>query len=181
MDIKKFKGDFFIKNKKAALAGFLLAAVMGISVGYAAVATVLDFTGTITVTKEAATNAFDTDIYFDSIVGAPTNCTAQINSDNNDKITMTVEGLSAVGDTATVTAKIVNAGSLDATIKVRSSNLTGMNPEYFDLTTDWGSATKDLAAGGSIEITITITLKTPATDLTTASLAVELEADSIDA
>ncbi len=170
-----------MKNKKAALAGFLLAAVMGISVGYAAVATVLDFTGTITVTKESATNAFDTNIHFDSIVGTPTNCTARINQDNNDKITMTVEGLSAVGDTATVTAKIVNTGTLDATIKVRSNNLTGTNPDHFELATDWGDETKTLAAGGSIEITITVKLKEAATDLTTASLAVELEADSIDA
>lgn len=169
-----------MKNKKAAIAGFLLAAVMGISVGYAAVATVLDFTGTITVTKDAAAKAFDNNIYFDSIVGTPSNCTARINQDNNDKITMTVEGLSALNDVAVVKAKIVNNGTLDAKIKVRSSNLTGANSEYFELTTDWGTEEKDLAANGSIEITVTVKLVKAATDLTTASLAIELEADSVD-
>ena len=170
-----------MKKRKTAIAGFLLAAVMGISVGYAAVATVLDFTGTITVSKDAAEKAFDTNIYFDSIVGTPSNCTAQINSDNNDKITMTVEGLSALHDKATVTAKIVNAGTVDATIKVRSENLTGTNPTYFDLSTDWGTETKTLLAGKEITITVTVELIVAATDLTTASLAIELEADSVGA
>lgn len=51
-----------MKKRKTALLGFLLTAMLGIGVGYAAVTDVLDVTGKVEITEQAAAKQFDEEV-----------------------------------------------------------------------------------------------------------------------
>jgi hypothetical protein len=177
-----------MKKRKSALLGFLLAAVMGIGVGYATVSQVLDITGTAVVSEKQATDAFDEDIFFSNVTtgtSASESYTARVNADNNDKITFTVESLADLNDSITFTATIANSGAVAANVVVTTQEVVGNYKEYFEITTDLGTG-KQIAAksgeqNGTLDVQVTVKLvKTPTTAID-ATFAITLQATSIDA
>ena len=169
-----------MKKRKSALVAFLLAAVTGIGIGYAAVSDNLFVSGTIAVTTDGASEAFNEDVFFASVDS--TNCTAHIDTDN-DRIDASVTGLKGIGDTATITATIHNVGTLDADVKVSTAAVGASYVEYFNVTTDWGADTRTLEAqsGGTPtaqQITITITMKKATTEAIPTSFNVKLDVSS---
>jgi len=171
-----------MKKRKSALVAFLLAAVTGIGIGYAAVSDKLFVAGTIAVTTDGASEAFNEDVYFASVDNV-TNCTAHIDDADKDRIDSSITGLKGIGDTATITATIHNVGTLPADIKVSAATVGASYVEYFDVTTDWGTETKTLDAGtvdspSTIQIVITVTMKKATTNAITTSLDVKLDVSS---
>ena len=170
-----------MKNRKTVVVAFLLCAVMLLGVGYAALTDTLDITGSADVNQTAAEEAFNEDIYFSAAVANETGNTASINADNVDKASFTVNTFKGAGDTATFTFTIVNVGDVDATVTPRlNATLGNTNPEYFEISSDWNGATKDLDAGGSVTYTVTVKLiKTP-TETISGSFLIELVATSVE-
>ena len=175
------KGIKNMKNRKTVVIAFLLAAVMLLGVGYAALTDVLDITGSADVNQSAAEEAFDEDIYFAETVEIhETGNTASRNADNKDKASFTAKNLKGQGDKATFTFTIVNDGDVDAVVTPKlNATLGNTNPEYFKVTSDWNGASKTLSAKGTVTYTVTVELiKTP-TETISGSFLIELTATSV--
>lgn len=171
-----------MKNRKTVVVAFLLIATLLLGVGYAALSDTLDITGSADVNQSAAEEAFNEDIFFSAAVANESGNTASVNADNNDKASFTANTLKGKGDTVTFTFTIKNAGDVAATVAPKlHASLGNTNPEYFTITSDWGGATKALAAHSEITYTVTVELiKTP-TDTISGSFLIELVATSVDA
>jgi type II secretory pathway pseudopilin PulG len=178
-----------MKKRRSILVALMLVAVMCIGIGYAAVSTVLNITGTATVTKDQAQAAFAENIYFKDVTHQDGNASTDIHTTlvaDKKKITFSVNSLSSVGDSQSFTATIANKGTLDATIKVTASSVN-TSAEYFEIITDWGTDTKTLAKAvngttpTTITIKVTIRLKAAPTDLINGDFSLALTATSVDA
>lgn len=128
-----------MKNRNTVIVAFLLAAVMILGVGYAAVTDTLDITGTLDA--GASSEIFNSHVKFVGVrnalgeyvteYSADGLYTARVNADNDDKASFTVTGLKVQGDTTTITYKITNTSDLRAVITVRSA--TNSNAAYFEV------------------------------------------------
>ena len=168
-----------MKNRNKVVVAFLLAAVMLLGVGYAALSDTLEINGSADVNQSAAEEAFNEDVYFLSAVanGEGTTNTASVNADNHDKASFTINDFKGAGDVATFTFTIVNVGDVAASITPKlNATLGNTNPEYFNITSDWNGASKVLAAHSEITYTITVELIKIPTDAVTGSFLVELTA-----
>lgn len=169
-----------MKNRKTVVVAFLLCAVMVLGVGYAAIADVLDITGSADVKKENAQASFDADVYFTSAALADKNAenTTSINADNNDEVSFTAKNLKGKGDTAKFVYTIYNGNDVNAVVTPIISSNT--DAEYFGLSSDWNAQPRTIEAGQSMTYTITVTLlKTPTFEdfeLLSGSFIVELTA-----
>ena len=170
-----------MKNRKTVVVAFLLAAVLLLGVGYAALTDTLDITGSADVNQSAAEEAFNEDIYFSAAEANEAGNTASVNADNNDKASFTAATLKGKGDKVTFTFTITNAGDVDATVTPKlNASLGNTNPEYFAISSDWNGEAKTLAAHNEITYTVTVELiKTP-TETISGSFLVELTAVSVD-
>jgi len=178
-----------MRQRKSILVAFLLVAVMCIGIGYAAVSTVLNITGTANISHNQAEDAFGTEIYFSSVTKTDGDKATDIHTtltEGGDKITFSVDSLKSVGDTRTFTATIANSGTLDATIKVTTSQVN-VGADYFEITTDWGTETKNLGKAvndttpTTITITVTVRLKAAPTGAVSGDFTMILTATSVDA
>ncbi len=165
-----------MKSRRIALIAFALIAVLTLGIGYAALTDTLNLNGTASLTHSNAEQEFNADIYFDS-VGNCTNCTVTVSdADANnvkDVATLTINGgLSVVGDKATAVLVIKNESAGTATITPAHSSSTN-----FDIATD--AATYTVAAGGTVEVTVTVTLKnTVNADITDETFSLSFTATS---
>lgn len=164
-----------MKNRRTLIVVFMLVATMCIGVGFAALSQTLTISGTANITKDAAQDEFNDDVYF-SGTGAVTNCTAALAGDVStkpDAATITIENsLGVVGDTATAVFTIKNEGNSTATVAV-----TGSDSTNFRVTAD--NPTNTIPAGGTLDVTVTVTLKTTVeTDITGETFGLSLQVTS---
>ena len=170
-----------MKNRRIVVVAFLLAAVLLLGVGYAALTDTLDITGSADVNRSAAEEAFNEDIYFSAAVANDEGNTASVNADNNDKASFTAATLKGAGDKVSFTFTIKNDGDVDANVTpTLNASLGNTNPTYFDIESDWDGATKTLPAGETITYTVTVTLKQTPTDTIAGSFLIELTAVSVE-
>lgn len=173
-----------MKQRKTVIVAFLLAAVLLLGVGYAALTDVLDITGSADVNQSAAEEAFNEDIYFRNEEGDvkihEAGNTASVNADNNDKASFTAKNLKGKGDKATFTFTIVNDGDLAAQVTPSISSNT--NAKYFKIYSDWTvdgqPQTKTLEAGKTLTYTVTMELIETPTETISGSCIIELTAVS---
>lgn len=163
-----------MKSKRIVIASFLMAAVLCIGVGYAAVTNILDIQGTANVNATKMEEEFDKDIYFSDAVANTTGDTATVNADNNDKCTFTVNSLVTEGQTATFTFTIQN--DYDHIVTVTPKLASNTNEEYFEVSSDWNGQAKDIAAGQPATYNLTVKLKKTPTSVVGTSISVELTA-----
>lgn len=161
-----------MKKRRSTIIALLLVAALALGIGYAALTDDLFITGSAGITKDHAEDAFGADVYFTRAVISGEKGTATIGADEhseaNDQITVTVAAgaLKGAGDSVLTTVEITNAGDLAASVKL-NSGLTS-NAEYFEVTTNWGTADKVIAAGGKTTFEVYLTcIKTPTTDVST--------------
>jgi hypothetical protein len=154
---------------------FLLVAAMLLGVGYAALTTTLNITGEATVAEAAAQEAFNEDISFKSAQANAAGDTA-VTTDGSDVAEFTVNSLKGKNDTATFTFVIQNKGDLNATMSAPAITISSANAGYFTAVGSFN--TTDLAAGGTVTYTVTVTLNNTPTEEISATFAVELTATS---
>jgi hypothetical protein len=188
-----------MKNRKVIVTAFLLVAVMLLGVGYAALSDVLDVNGRGEVSEINADKKFDTSVYFLGIRHEDdgkieTTHTdkygnvAYIDTADNDIVHFSANNLAGQGDTAEFTFVVTNVGDLDAVLKV--SGLENTNPTYFDIAYKVNGVAVDnievgttvlgtVVAGGTLDITVVVTvLKTPtATQTFNCNLEITATAD----
>ncbi len=175
-----------MKKRRTLIISLLLVAALALGIGYAALADDLFVTGSAEIGVENAENAFAADVYFTKAVISSDKGTAVIGTDTNgeasDKVTITVnpDVLAGQGDSVICALEISNIGDLAATVDLDSIIVS--NSEYFSVTTSWGTTTtQNLAAGGTLDLTVTITVvKTPTTDVST-TFDIGFTAETIEA
>ena len=168
-----------MKNRNTIVVAFLLAAVMLLGVGYAALSDTLDITGSADVNQSAAEEAFNEDIYFSAAVANEAGNTASVNADNNDKASFTINTFKGKDDVATFTFTIKNNGDVDANVTPKlNASLGNTNPEYFSISSDWNGEAKTLAAHSEITYTVTVELLKTPTETISGSFLIELVAVS---
>ena len=150
-----------MKARRLAIIAFALVAVLTIGVGYAALNDALSVTGTGSITKGAADEQFDGEVYF---TGTPVveKCTAEITAgEKPDSATVTItDTLAIVGDTATATFTVKNDSAVPVTIVTNTSN----DSDHFRVTAEYPDG-NSIAAGAEAEVTVKIVLKATVGDL----------------
>ncbi|MBE6707398.1 MAG: hypothetical protein E7577_07135 [Ruminococcaceae bacterium] len=159
-----------MKNRRIVIVAFLLAAILCLGIGFAAVNDTLFVDGLLSFNPSALDEKVDEEVYFDeatvviSATGADkTNVTAVVgdvegDDDVDDKLTVTVPDtvFSDVGQSVTVNVNVVNTSTnKDADVTVTPTIPTELS-KYFSITMTPETAT--VAASGSQTYAITITL-----------------------
>lgn len=143
-----------MKNRRIVVVAIMLAAVLCLGVGYAALQETLTATGKVNVT------IFDVDWKADSAAGF-----SPVINDANDTLTFTVPDtvLQEVGDTVTINATIVNCDQrYPANITVNNS----VSKDNYTVTVATAADATTVPAGGELAVTITIKLNSmPTVDL----------------
>ena len=144
-----------MKARRLAIIAFALVAVLTIGVGYAALNDALSVTGTGSISKTAADDQFDGEVYF---TGSPVveKCEATIaTGEKPDSATITIEDtLAIVGDYATATFTVKNESAVPVTIVTNTSN----DSDHFRVTAEYPDG-NSIAADGQITVTVKIVLK----------------------
>jgi len=166
-----------MKKRRTFIILALLIAVLLLGIGYAAIsATTLTITGTASASPDA--NNFTVNF---TASKDPSNATDTTSSYPATSVTFDTSGLTASGDTATITYTITNdSDDLSAEVAVPTVSITGTNSDFFSATTDWGNATKTIAAGDTQDVTVTVNLiKTPIDANKTATVTVTTTATPV--
>jgi len=176
-----------MKNRKTVIVVFMLLAAMVLSVGYAALTDDLLMNGSASVNTEEALNTWDEVVYFSEANAVSTTGNSGIAdkaeigaTSNGDSVIYEVKSLAEKDQYAVFKFTVKNDSTeYDAQITVDTGYPTNNNEEYFRVTYDYGTG---IAAknGGTLEITVTVTLlKSPTTNLT-ASFKADITATSIE-
>ena len=188
-----------MKNRRIVVVAFVLASVLLLGVGYAALTDELTITGNMSADPSVSQNEFQAMVYFsDAVVSktvADTNgdpaagtAAANVTADNN-KAHFEVLGLQNEGDTVTFKFTIKNESEWAATVapKIGSEILSNENDghdadEVFEVEWSWNENTSDQvektidANGGTLDVYVTVTLKDQPTEAHTASYTVSFTA-----
>ena len=152
-----------MRNKRTILIAFLLISTLALGIGYANLTDYLEVSGTADITKDAAENTFNEDVYFKTAVANEVGNTASVNADNKDKASFTVNTLTDAAHKATFTFTIYNDSEqtvASVTPTVSTNNTTGTSTyvdSLFTVTTDWDSA-KTINPKQEVTITVTVSL-----------------------
>lgn len=141
-----------MKSRRNFVVAILLVAIMCIGVGFAALDSVINGTGTITYNP-----AFDIE-WTDTVTGA-SDVEVSTTTHTNDTLAFTVNTSSmAVSDTTTVTATVKNNSKYAAkNVTVTPATATATNDNCYTVIAV-PSETTIAANGGEITVTFTITL-----------------------
>ena len=156
-----------MKKRKIAIVAFMLAAILALGVGFAALTDTLTVTGSAGIAADGAQEVFDEDIYFSKALADTSRCTAEIDATDKDKATMTVkDGIFKGTGSNEVIATFSITSTSDRNVLITPS-ISNSDDEHFQVTTSWSGA-QTLAAGATADIVVTIKcIKTPDTDVST--------------
>ena len=177
-----------MKNRKIVVVSFLVAAVLLLGVGYAALTDVLVIIGNAHIDLNAANKTFDERIYFDSenitMSSTGTGTTADVASATGDDATFTANKLATLGESSTFTFTIVNESNFDAYISIAPTKGSGVenpsntNTDKFDVKYEYPDGKMITKNGGEIRVIVTVTVKTAIDEATSATFGIELTATS---
>ena len=139
-----------MKNRKIVVVALMLAAVLCVGVGYAALQASLTFTGNVTYTSEFP-------VVFTNVIGgtaAAKVSDATVDGDGNLTVTIDADEMDpTTNNTLSFTAQIKNNSKYTATSVAVGSFV---DSDDFDVTATVDST--EIVAGGQATVTITITM-----------------------
>lgn len=159
-----------MKKRRTIIIAFVLAAVLVMGVGYAALTDLLTVDGKANISIEDAQDQFDEHIYF-SKVETPADAEDTITIDTttfaSDTVNINVKSLHAEGQTAVFTMTIKNDSAL--TVNVAPKIATDESEEdittLLNISSDWNGQAQQMAAGEEKTYTLTVELlQTPTTE-----------------
>ena len=159
-----------MRNKKSFFGMALFVAVLLLGVGYAVVSSnELFLKGTVTTKTSTMNVVYDTDttVTTDKTdVAVADDVTVSADYADSENATLTVTGLSKIGDKVSATYTIKNNETdLDTLVTVKTNSLSDGENEYFKVTTDIDAAGKTIAKSASDTVTVYVELiKVPIED-----------------
>jgi hypothetical protein len=187
-----------MRNRKTVIVAFMVAAVLLMAVGFAALTDTLTIIGNAHVDMATAESTFDEKIYFSeatAVNSTGTGTTADTASFSTDDATFTVNKLAVVGQKSTFKFVINNDSNVDAKITIPANKLSGAenntnsNATFFDIEYSYATFEDDGSAGsdnmviptqGYMEITVEVTIIKPVTTATSAMFSIEYTATTVD-
>ena len=187
-----------MRNRKTVIVSFVVAAVLLMAVGFAALTDTLTIIGNAHVDMATAENTFDSKIYFSEALAVSTTGTGSTDdtaSCTTDDATFTVNKLAVKDQASTFKFTIQNDSNVDAKITIPDTKLSGAenntnsNPTYFSISYDYktfeddGSVAADnmvIPSQGYMEITVVVTIIKPVTSATSATFTIEYTATTVD-
>ena len=146
-----------MKKRRTLIICLLLVAALCLGIGYASVTDLLDISTIVESDAQGMIEDFDGDVYFSNITGATGKAEqSKLLGDKADNATFIVSGLSADGETVSVTYTIQN--DYDSTVWVSLVTDTGASNDYLEVTHDLVVNT-EIASGDSIDVTVTARVK----------------------
>lgn len=165
-----------MKKRRTLIISLLLVAALCLGIGYAALTDTLDINGSADVNQEAAEEAFDIDVYFDSATANEAGNLASVVTGDTDMASFTANSLKGAGDKATFTFVINNDGDLAAKVTPTLAADGNTNSEYFSIVSDWNAQPKTIAARGNESYTVTVELLKTPTETIHGAFHIELTA-----
>ena len=180
-----------MKKRKTAILSFLLAAMLGIGVGYAAVSNTLKANGSVIIPENEVNTEFGKNVYFTNVQagGDSDGFTARvIPGTNDDSIEFSVTGLKPADltpenkPTITFTAQIANANTYAVNVAFSAENSDqkagtfDANGKFtskdgiFTIETALSNSTIEAATVGGEAKTITVTFTATLNKLPSASV-----------
>ena len=188
-----------MRNRKTVIVAFVVLAVMLMAVGFAALTDTLTIIGNAHIDIAAAENNFDEKIYFsDSAVVSSTGSgtTADTASHTADDATFTVNKLAVKDQSSTFKFTIKNDSNVAADITVAATKLSGAenpsnsNPSIFGISYSYVVFDSEgneqvgdndtIPSGGTMEITVVVTVVNPVTSNTSATFGIEYTATTVE-
>jgi hypothetical protein len=180
------KGGKHMKNRNTVVVAFLLAAVTLLGVGYAAMSDTLTIIGNAHIDMNQAQVNYDEKVYF-SAAEALTNPTGDAVHFGEDDATFTANKLATKGDSATFKFTITNDSNVPVKINVDDKKLSGVdnpsnsNAEKFSVVYTYDKPDMTIPAlGGTINVTVTVSVINPITTATSATFGIEFIATTVD-
>ena len=197
-----------MKNRKTIIVAFVLVACMLIGVGFAALSTVLDITGTVNITKEFIDDEFANDVYFVSgaFVGGKFDVDSgkasqdSINPESNGhaaSASFTSNNMAAKGDFVEVKFTIKNDSDFDVAVTIDmnkangNANMSNTNASQFKFQIKYGESGTymdladinleelAIASGGEGYVYVKVTVEDEINAATNAIFGVELVATEV--
>ena len=186
-----------MKNRRTVVVAFLVAAVMLLGIGYAALTDTLTINGDLKSDPSASQNEFDGDIYFSatSIVQDDTgNQAASQILEGRDDAKIEAKHFSEEGQVVKVKFTITNDAENDFAAIITPNALTLTNGSegtdhahkpIFSATWSWNESAEDTASytlqpGESKDLWVTITVIERPTDAHTATFSVSFGAEETE-
>jgi hypothetical protein len=170
-----------MRNKRTVIVAFLLVAALALGIGYATLQDELAVTGSARTNVSSSEEALDADVYFTKAVISDTAAgTAEIKTpeggtakDKDDLVVIELldTALKGAGDFVTISLEISNDS--DLAVKVGKPTINVVNTEYFDVTTNW-TADQTVAASGTADMVVTVTLKKTPTDVVETTFTLDI-------
>lgn len=173
-----------MKNRKTVVVAFLMAAVMLLGVGYAALTDTLTLIGNATIDFEQAGVNFDAKVYWSageiisSTNSSPDDAVGGINTDD---ATFVLHSLATKDDVAVLKFTIKNDSNVPVHITMNNPSITGTGADKFSC--DYAYSRDDMiipANGGTMDVTVTVTVAQPVTTQLTATFSVSYTATTDD-
>ena len=183
-----------MKNRKKILVAFLLVAVMIMGVGYAAFSDTLTNIGNVVIDIKQAEANYDEKVYWSAGeftahgTGDATKDTVGGVGAGSDDATYNIHSLATKGEKAVVVFTIKNESNVPVKITIPEKKLSGVdnqsnsNAQYFSVEYAYGNTDMIIAAnGGTMTVTITVTVIDSITVATGATFGIEFTATTVDA
>lgn len=188
-----------MKKRRLAIVSFLMLAVLVMGIGFAAVADNLNITGAARVLSDETAVVFDEKVYFSAAVvnagtvdPAATNDTIEITGTQKDAIEFHVNSIALINEFTQFKITIKNESEqYNAEVTIDGGQPTGSitNPaaadfdDYFTITYSTKADSVDAdpivcAAGGTVDVYVTVTLKCSPDEIVDANFTSHLTATS---
>lgn len=168
-----------MKKRRSIIIAFILAAILVMGVGYAALTDMLTIEGEIKVPLENANDAFDELVYFSSAEASNAQDTIEINTSvyQGDTVDIFINSLAIKDQTATFTMKIQNDFENAVTVTPAVNNLgSATSADWLTFESNWSGQAKTIASGGFETYILTVTLgKTPTEEELMASFQIDFD------
>lgn len=188
-----------MRNRKTVIVAFVVLAVMLMAVGFAALTDTLTIIGNAHIDIAAAEINFDEKIYFsDSAVVSSTGTgnTDDVASHTADDATFTVNKLAVKDQSSTFKFTIKNDSNVAADITIKPTKLSGAenpsnsNPSIFGISYSYVVFDSEgneqvgdndtIPSGGTMEVTVVVTVVNPVTSNTSATFGIEYTATTVE-
>ena len=178
-----------MKNRKSVIVAFLLAAVMLLGIGYAALTDTLVILGNAHIDLDTTSRLFDEKVYFsdaEATASTGSGATEDVVSYNMDDATYTANRLATIGEYSKFTFTITNDSNADADITIAATKLSGVanpsnsNTEFFKVEYEYPDGNTITKNGGTIDVVVTVTVLKVPTSATSGTFGLELTATAAE-
>lgn len=159
-----------MKNRRIVVVAIMLAAVLCLGVGYAALTDEITATGTVNV------NATGFDLQWEADDTSAITATA---SDNTLEFTIDAAKLVNEGDSVTIKAKVKNASTQSFSAKITGVTVDD-DSDFYSVVCNGIAVNDVIAQGASKDVTITVTLdQMPVENITGDTFTITIDAEAV--